>query len=401
MGFTIEKIGLLLFISAVVAMMSRKSRIPYSVGLVITGGGLAFFPFTSNMMLTKEVLFSTLLPPLIFEAALFLPWYQLREEFPVIGMMATLGVIMAAILTAVGMHYLATWPWISATVFGVLIAATDPVSVIATFKEAGVKGRLRILVEAESLFNDGTAAVLLGVVVVLASGHAPTVSSVAMNIVLTIGGGIVSGAMIAGVALFLSGKAHDHLIEITFTTIAAYGAFLFAEHFHMSGVLATLTAGLILGNTDLIGGMTEKGREAVEAFWEYAAFVANSLIFLFIGIQEAQQHFSTLLLPAGIAIVLVILGRAVAIYPICFLFKRSSLSVSYTHQHILFWGGLRGALALALALGLPPSIPFKNEIETVAFAVVAFSIVVQGITMHPLLLKLGELTHYKESKTLA
>ena len=207
----------------------------------------------------------------------------------------------------------------------------------------------------------------------------------------TIGGGVLCGAVVALGALLLAGRTDDHLVEITFTTVAAYGSFLLADHFGLSGVLATITAGLVMGNFTSLGTISGRGKEAVQAFWEYAAFVANSFVFLLIGVHEARQNFRPIWLPAVIAIALVTLGRAVAIYPCCFLFSRSSLRVAMNHQHALWWGGLRGALALALALGLPPEVPQREEIITISFAVVAFSIFVQGLTMTPLLRALGEI----------
>jgi CPA1 family monovalent cation:H+ antiporter len=289
------------------------------------------------------------------------------------------------------MHFLANWEWISALVFGVLIAATDPVSVIATFKEANVHGRILVLIEAESLFNDGTAAVAFAVVVALTSGQHLTSIAITALLLNSIIGGVLCGAVVALVALFLTGRTDDHLVEITFTTVAAYGSFLLADHFGFSGVLATITAGLVMGNFKSFGGISERGNESVQAFWEYAAFVANSLVFLLIGMHEAHQNFVAIWLPAGIAIALVTLGRAAAIYPCCLLFSRTSLRVTWKHQHILFWGGLRGAVALALALGLPAEVPLREEIITISFAVVAFSVFVQGLTMVPFLRRMGEI----------
>jgi CPA1 family monovalent cation:H+ antiporter len=207
----------------------------------------------------------------------------------------------------------------------------------------------------------------------------------------TIVGGALCGAVVAFGAMLLAGRTSDHLVELTFTTVAAYGSFLLADHFGWSGVLATITAGLILGNFKSTSMMTARGKAAAQAFWEYAAFIANSLVFLLIGMHEAHQHFIAIWLPAAIAIVLVTLGRALAIYPCCLLFIRSSLRVTAKHQHILFWGGLRGALALALALGLPAAFPMREEIITISFAVVAFSVFVQGMTMVPFLRRMGEI----------
>jgi CPA1 family monovalent cation:H+ antiporter len=382
---------LLLLIAAVVAMLTRRLRLPYSVGLVAAGIGLALLPFAPNIVLTKDLIFTALLPPLLFEAAFNIHWDRLRRNSAVIVVLATLGVLLSAGVTATGMHFLMHWQWIGALVFGVLIAATDPVSVVATFKEAKAQGRLLVLIEGESLLNDGTAAVAFGIVIAMAAGQMLTPIEITGMLLKTIGGGILCGGAVALGALLLVGRTEDHLVEITITTIAAYGSFLLADSLGMSGVLATITAGLVMGNFKAIGGISEHGREHVEAFWEYAAFVANSLVFLLIGMHEAHQNFIAIWLPAVTAIALVTLGRAAAIYPCCLLFARSSLRVTAKHQHILFWGGLRGALALALALGLPPEIPLREQIITISFAVVAFSVFVQGLTMVPFLRRMGEI----------
>ncbi len=391
MEFQVQTVTLLLLIAAVVAMLTRRLRLPYSVGLVAAGIILTLSPFAPEIELTKDLIFTAILPPLLFEAAYFIHWKQLRRDFPVIATLATLGVVLSATVTATGMHYLADWRWIDALVFGALIAATDPVAVIATFREAKAQGRLLVLIEAESLLNDGTAAVGFGVVVALASGQHFSSIEVAGMLLKTVLGGIACGGGVALVALLLAGRTVDHLVEITFTTVAAFGSFLLADHFGMSGVLATITAGLVMGNSNWLNAISERGREAVQAFWEYAAFVANSLVFLLIGMHEGRQHFVAIWLPAATAILLVTLGRAFAIYPCCLLFSKSKLRVPWKNQHVLFWGGLRGALALALALGLPPTVPLREEIISIGFAVVAFSVFVQGLTMVPFLRRMGEI----------
>jgi CPA1 family monovalent cation:H+ antiporter len=382
---------LLLLIAAVVAMLTRRLRLPYSVGLVVAGIVLAVLPFAPRVVLTKDLIFTALLPPLLFEAAFYMNWNQLRRDFPVISVLATLGVILSATVTATGMHFLANWQWIDALVFGALIAATDPISVISTFREAKAHGRLLVLIEAESLFNDGTAAVAFGVVVAIASGQRLAPIEITALLLKTIVGGVLCGALVALGALFLAGRTEDHLVEITFTTVAAYGSFLLADHFGLSGVLATITAGLVMSSFKSLNAISERGKEAAQAFWEYAAFVSNSLVFLLIGMHEAHQNFVAIWLPAVTAIVLVTLGRAVAIYPCCLLFLRSRIRITSKHQHVLFWGGLRGALALALALGLPAAVPMREQIISISFAVVAFSVFVQGLTMVPFLRKMGEI----------
>jgi CPA1 family monovalent cation:H+ antiporter len=387
----LSQLGFLLFVSALVAMLTRRLHLPYTVGLVLAGMALYFFHVYIKWHLTKDLIFSVFLPPLVFEAALFIHWRDFRKELPVVTLLATAGVVLAAAVTAVGMHYALAWDWGSAIVFGVLIAATDPVSVIATFKESKAHGRLRTLIESESLLNDGTAAVaFVAVLGVLAGGH-ETVLSISGALFVTIIGGVLIGGIIAYLFMLLAGRTPDYLVEITFTTLAAYGSFFVAEHFRCSGVLAALTAGLVVGNFRTSGSISAAGRHALGPFWEYVAFVANSLIFLLIGAQEAQQHFKGLWVPVLLAIALVTLGRAATIYPLCALFARSRLKVDMRHQHVLFWGGLRGALALALSLSLPEDLPRRDLLVVITFAVVAFSVFAQGLTITPLLRRLGQI----------
>ena len=391
----LSQLGFLLFVSAIVAMLTRRLHLPYTVGLVLAGMALYFSHVYVKWHLTKDLIFSVFLPPLVFEAALFIHWRDFKKELPVVTLLATAGVVLAAAVTSVGMRYALDWDWGSAVVFGVLIAATDPVSVIATFKESKVPGRLRTLIESESLLNDGTAAVAFVVVLGLLAGGHETVLSISGALFVTIVGGVLIGGTIAYLFMLLAGRTPDYLVEITFTTLVAYGSFFVAEHFGCSGVLAALTAGLVVGNFRSSGSISAAGKHALGPFWEYVAFVANSLVFLLIGAQEAQQHFSGLWAPVLVAIALVTLGRAAAVYPLCAIFAHSRFKVNLRHQHVLFWGGLRGALALALALSLPEDLPRRDVIVVITFAVVAFSVFAQGLTITPLLRGLGLLEQAK------
>ena len=389
MELSLEQIEVLLLIAAVVAMVARKFRMPYTVGLTIAGIAIAISPFQLKVELTKEMIFTAFLPPLIFEAAIHWRWKSRKQDAAVIITLATAGVLLACGITAAGLYYFADWPWAAAVPLGLLISATDPVSVIATFKEAGVTGRLRLLVEAESLLNDGTVAVLYGVALAVFAGGEVSAGGVIGNFFMIVVGGLVCGAAVGGVILLLAGRTEDHLIELTFSTVAAYGSFFLAKHFHVSGVLATLTTGVLIGNTGHMGAFSDRGRDALVSFWDCAGFVVNSLIFLLIGMRLVFQHVLSVIASASFVIVLVLVGRAVAVYASCALFAGSARRVSAQHQHVLVWGGLRGALALALALGLPESTPLHDTIVSVAFAVVAFSVIGQGRTMPPFLRRLG------------
>jgi CPA1 family monovalent cation:H+ antiporter len=381
----------LLLIAAVVAILTKRLHLPYSAGLVAAGIGLAALPFVPPIALTRQFLFTVLLPPLLFDSAFRLHWESLRRDALVIGALVTAGVVLSGTVTAAGMHYAAGWQWTDALIFGALIAATDPVSVIAAFREAKAQGRLLVLIEAESLFNDGTAAVAFGVMAALAAGQQLASAQIGLMLVQTIGGGVLCGAAVAIVSLLLAGRTDDHLVEITFTTVAAYGSFLLADHFGLSGVLATITAGLVMRNLQSPERISPRGKEAIHNFWEYAGFIATSVVFLLIGVQQSHHNFLAVWPPTAIAVAFVLLGRAVAVYGCCAMFTRSSLRVSARHQHILFWGGLRGALALALALSLPANLPMREEIITISFGVVAFTVFVQGLTMTPLLRRMGEI----------
>jgi CPA1 family monovalent cation:H+ antiporter len=391
MTLALSELGILLFVSALVAIIARRLRMPYSVGLVLAGMGLYFSHVRLELHLTRDLIFVLLLPPLVFEAALCISWREFKRDLPVVTLLATGGVLMAAGVTAAGMHYALTWDWGSAMVFGVLIAATDPVSVIAALNEAGIQGRLRLLIETESLLNDGTAAVAFVLVLSVLAGEHHDALSITSTLLLTVGGALFAGAIVGWGFMLLAGRTPDRLVQITLTTLAAYGSFFVAEHFHFSGVLSTLTAGLVVGNFGRGSARSDADRRDLEGFWEFAAFIASSLIFILMGAQEAQQHISTLWWPVLIAIGLVICGRALVIYPLCGIFARTRFRIEIRDQHVLFWGGLRGALALALALTLPQSLPERDAIIRITFAVVAFSIFAQGLTITPLLRRLGQL----------
>jgi monovalent cation:H+ antiporter, CPA1 family len=387
-----------LVVAILVAIIARRLHLPYTAGLVVTGIGLALTGVETGALLTHDFIFDVILPPLLFEAALSIHWRELeRDMLPVITL-STLGVVISASVAAAGMVALLNWPIAPAIAFGVLIAATDPIAVLAMFKDSGIKGRLRLLVETESLFNDGVAAVLFALTLTWAQttdSSQLTTATAASTLAFMTGGGILVGIACGGAAITLAGRTSDHLVETTLTAVAAYGSFLLAENFHFSGVLATVAAGLIMGNLGVLRQdegqniFSPDGRSFVIGVWEFAAFIANSLIFLLIGLRVAAMPITgiggrALLVAVG----LLLLGRALTVYPLCLLFRLSRWAIPMREQHVLWWGGLRGALALALALALPPDFPHHNEILVTAFGVVIFSVVMQGLTMPLLLQKL-------------
>jgi CPA1 family monovalent cation:H+ antiporter len=388
-----SQIGLILIIACVVAIVSRRLRLPYSVGLVVAGVCLAALGGAINLVVSPDLIYTVLLPPLIFEAALQLKWRPFRADLPVTLLLAFPGVLLTGAIIAAGLHFIVGWGWLGAALFGALISATDPVSVVAAFKDLRVEPRLSLLVESESLLNDGAAAVAFAVLVSVVHGAAIEPTAIAGSLGWMVVGGVGVGVLVALAALLVAGRTEDHLVEITLTTIAAYGSFWTAEHFHMSGVLAALAAGLVVGNVGWSGWMgcsiSEAGRDHLVSFWEYAAFLSNSVVFILIGVHEASEASRLFTPAAALAIALVLAARIATVYPLCAGFMRTGLKVDLRHQHVLVWGGLRGALALALALAVPDAVPEKGAIIVAAFAVVAFSIFAQGLTMPWLIHALG------------
>src|SRR5256885_1112468 len=307
-GVSLAPIGILLLVACLIAILSRRLGLPYIVGLVVAGFGVALLPSSPELPLSRALIFNVLLPPLVFEAALQLDWRRFRYELPLTLTLAFLGVGIAAAVVAGGMHWIAGWSWIGAALFGVLIAATDPVSVIAAFREIGCQPRVSMVVESESLLNDGVAAVGFAVLSAIAAGASPDAASVVPAFLWTLGGGLVIGLAISLAILLIVGRTDDPLVEITLTTIAAYGSFLLAEHFHASGIISALTSGLVIGS----GGskfLSRSGRDRVRWAWEYIAFLANSLVFILIGLNEAGQPLHRLRATSAAVAILLVLPR--------------------------------------------------------------------------------------------
>ena len=386
-GVSLAPIGALLLVACLIAMLSRRLGLPYIVGLVVAGFLIALLPNSPQVPLSRDLVFNILLPPLVFEAALQLEWKRFRAELPLTLTLAFFGVAIAATVVAAGMHALVGWSWIGAALFGVLIAATDPVSVIASFREMGAQPRVSMVVESESLLNDGVAAVGFAVVSAIAAGASPSAAGVIPAFLWTLGGGLAIGLATSAAILLVAGRTDDPLVEITLTTIAAYGSFLVAEHFHASGIISALAAGLMIGSAGT-RFLSRSGRDRVHWAWEYFAFLANSLVFILIGMNVASQPLRLLGPTVAIAIILVLAGRGLSVYPLSVLFRWSRWRLKPSFQHTLFWGGLRGALALALALAVPATVPERDAIILTSFVVVAFSILVQGLTMPWLIKKL-------------
>jgi CPA1 family monovalent cation:H+ antiporter len=341
-----------------------------------------------HIKLTPELILAIFMPPLLFEAAFHLDLDELRHNLVPIVTLAVPGVLITTLIiggiTALGMGL----PLTVAMVFGALLSATDPVSVVAFFRQLGAPRQLADIVEGESLFNDGTAVVVFRIALAIAvSGQFNVVNSLTNFLWLAVGGLAVGGLLGWLVSKFIE-RVDDYLIETTLTTILAYGAYLVAERMHVSGVLAVVAAGLVNGN---IGpaGMSPTTRIVIFNFWEYVAFVANSLVFLLIGLDINVQRIAANWSAIVWTIVAVLVSRAVVVYVLAWIVHRIDRSAPMPYRHVLFWGGLRGAVSLALVLSLSADFPQRDLLAVMAFGVVLFTLLAQGTTMQLLLKRLG------------
>ncbi len=403
----ITQIGILalLLVACLAAIALKRLKFPYTVGLVIVGlivGWLAQNVETlqplQHLTLSPDLILFVFVPPLIFESAQNIDCRLLsRNLFPV-AVLAAPGLWLSTAVIGILLGWLTPLTFLQALLFGAMISATDPVAVIALFKECGVPKRLNISVEGESLFNDATAIVTFNLILtVIAAGtvETNTLSQGLVQAVVVLLGGIVVGLVLAAImGYFVTFANHNPFIQSTVSAVVAYAAFIIADLLSVSGVIAVLTAGIIVGwlNTNRV---PPEVRQFMFEFWEYAAFIANSLIFLLVGFSTAQFIAQSSLGISSLgtilwAIAVPLLARAVVVYTLVPLINwiQKYNPIDLRYQTVSFWGGLRGAVALALALSLAPDFPNRELIMMMTLAVALFTIISGGTTMASLLHRL-------------
>ncbi|HNB52683.1 MAG TPA: Na+/H+ antiporter, partial [Anaerolineales bacterium] len=383
--FTIEGlIILLLFIATVVAILSQRSRMPYPVGLVLAGLFLAPFeqlPVINRLHLSigPELILGLLVPPLVFEAAFHLKLDDLRQNWKTITVLAVPGVALTTLIVGWLVTTTTGLALPSAMLFGALMSATDPVAVIALFRTMGVPKKLEVILEGESLFNDGTAIGVFNIVLaVVLQGVILDGPKVIADFTLVAGGGLLVGVILGFLVSLLISRITQPLIEATLTTVLAYGAYALAEMIGVSGVLAVVAAGLVGGNFGR-QRMAPTTLLVVYNLWEFAAFIANSFVFLVIGLEVRFSVLAASLPAIFWACVAVLLARLVVVFGLTWVEK-----IPWNWRRVLAWGGLRGAISLALVLSLPTMVEGRDQIQSMTFGVVLFTLLVQGVTMRRL-----------------
>jgi CPA1 family monovalent cation:H+ antiporter len=372
----------LLLIVSLVAILVQRLRIPYTVALIVAG---LFITTQSalNIDLSPELILTLFVPPLVFEAAFHLNFAELRRNFSWIFLLAVPGVILTMLIVGGILAWIAGFALPIALLFGALISATDPVAVVALFRTLNVPKRLSVLMEGESLMNDGTAIVIFNMMTLVVVTGSFNLFQGTVDFIRVAAGGVVIGLVLGWLVSRLIALVDDYLIETTLTTILAFGSYLVADRLAFSGVLAVVAAGLVNGN---IGpkGMSPTTRIVLFNFWEYVAFLANSLVFLMIGLDIDLRALVSEWQLILLAFLAVLLARLVIVYGLGWIANHLAEPIPRRWSAVLSWGGLRGAISLALALSLPASIgPIRDELRLMAFGVALLTLLIQAMSMRP------------------
>jgi CPA1 family monovalent cation:H+ antiporter len=396
-GGTVEAIALfvaLITLAAMVGLVARRLAIPYTVALVILGlAGTAFLP-RDQVVVTPELVLLVLLPGLVFEAALKIEFADLRSTLGGVALLAIPGVLISAVIVALVLNLATGLRLELGFVVGAMVAATDPAAVIATFRQLGSPRRLATLIESESLFNDGTALVIFAISLRAVTGGVST-----GDVLVTLLGAIVIstaiGLMVGYVVARTIATIDDHLIELTLSLAAAYGTYLVADQLHQSGIIATVVAGVVIGNHGRSIGMSARTQEALDTVWEFFAFLLTALVFLLVGLAIDLGGLVEALPSVVWGVVAILAGRALVIYLVFGPASRLAVRlrggdrVPLEWLHVMFWAGLRGAVAVAMALSLPVDFPERALLQQITFGVVLFTLLVQGTTAEWIIDRVG------------
>lgn len=404
----IRDLVLFLLIALVVVLVTKRLAIPYTLGLVVVGLVLGLFQLTPEAQLTPDLVLFVFLPPLLFEGAWSVKLKLLQENWRVIFFLAGPGLLLSLVIIAAVLTGFLSLDWLTALLLAAILSPTDPVAVLGLFRQLHVNERLATIIEGESLFNDGIAGSLyqtfLALILLSLQGHplgpAQAWWQGVLLFVQEAGGGILVGLVVGWLASWGIRRLSDPVHETTGTLIAAYGVYWLADTLHTSAIMAVIVAALILGNYGRTVGLSQQGQDDAETFWRTLAFLANALIFLLIGVQI--HPWTLLLIGEGafstwtvslLAISIVLLARLVLVLVLT---ARSWLRLPYQLGRanglqrqplprkwsvIILWSGLRGALSLALVQALPETILQRNILVLSTYAVVFFTLLIQGFSI--------------------
>ncbi len=371
---------ILLLVATGVALLSRRLRVPYVTGLVVAGLAIAEL-LPRKIGLDSSLIFNLFLPILLFEAAINTDVSRLRSTVKPIALLAGPGVVISSGVTALILKFGLSIAWVPALLIGVILAITDTVSVIAVFKEVSVPSRLITIVEGESLFNDGMALVLFSLLLKFNSTGSVTFKEGAQEFFLVLVGGVLIGLALGYLGVKLYAVLEDALSNILLTVAISLGAFQVSQALGVSGVVAVVIAGLVIGNVERSGKVSASSRITVLSFWEYAGFGVNTFIFLLIGLEIKPETLGRTLPAVLLAVFAYQCGRFLAVYPLLAIARWVDRSIPMRWQHVLFLGNIKGSLSMALALSLPGNIPGREGLIVLVFGTVLVSLVGQGVSL--------------------
>lgn len=384
---------ILLGIAVAIAYVADKIKQPYPTLLVIAGLVLGVVPISAlhevKTYVASDEVFRTaviliFLSALIGDAALKLPFSEVKESKRPILRLAFIGTLLTFLLVAGLSYFLIGLNLQQSIIFGALMAATDPVSVLSIFKSMGLNKKLSIVVEGESLANDGVAVVLFKIAVVTTALSFSGIMHGSLEFMKVIAGGTAIGLIGGYLVSKITSHIDNYLVEIGLSIVLFYGVFEVAEHFHFSGVIAVVFAGLLLGTYGKNIGMSDLTHEKMDSFWETIAFLSNALIFLMVGLEISNIDLSDKWLPIAASVLIVLVARFVAVY--VSLYKDKDIPAAW--KPIIAWGGLKGSLSIALLLGIAPSFEGREMLLAMTFSNVVFSLLIQGTTLKALVAKL-------------
>jgi CPA1 family monovalent cation:H+ antiporter len=386
---------LLVAASTVVAILTRRNPIlPYSVGLVVLGLAVSALNLPVQLTIGPELLLTVLLPGLVFEAAYRTDLRNLWHSSGAVTFLAVPGVLITAAVVGLVVDAVTGIGFVLAFLVGTMLAATDPAAVIAVVSHLRAPPRLITLIEAESLFNDGTGIVLFALALT-AVGAEVHPAGVVVNLITT----VVISSGIGALLGFLASRGviwvEDHLVEVTISLLAAYGSYLLAVRLGQSGLIATVVCGLVFGSYGRRVGITERGAEAMDTVWEFAGFLLTTLVFLLIGLAISLPQLRDAALPILAALVALLVSRGTVVYLLLGGGSRLGARLGWVKPmpagwlHLIAWSGLRGAVSVALALSLPADLPHRDLLQGIVFGCVLLTLLVQGSTAGLLVRRLG------------
>lgn len=405
----LDIIAIFLSVTALLAYVNRRYvGLPSAIGVMGIALGISLLNMAADSLgfhalhtleqsLVESIDFSELLMQgmlslLLFAGALHVDLSQLRIYRWQVASLAAIGTTLSTLFIGFGLWALLSltdlgMPLVYCLVFGALISPTDPIAVMGILKSAGAPGSVELVISGESLFNDGVSVVLFSLILaMIASGEGPSVAGAAQLLLKEAGGGALLGAVVGYVIYRMLKSIDSYQEEVLITLAAVLGAYALATHLHVSGPIATVVMGLIVGNHGRSYAMSEQTKKNLDMFWELMDEILNAVLFVLIGLEVVLIHFSNALIATGLMVVaLTLLSRLLTVgVPIAVLGKRFRLPKGA--WSVMTWGGLRGGISVALALSLPPS-EARDTVVSLTYIIVVFSILIQGMTIGKLVRK--------------